>query len=432
MSFTRRQFLTLAAVLFGTAALLELSVLQTNAPFLVRQLRELPRRLQGNRNDQNGGNRGAQPADKSSPTDGNKNQGSNAKGPNEIQRNSTGSQPAGPAVLPNSASSATSTASPRTSASTTAPGNPTTTVTAATTAATAARRQAAAVAAARQVAQIVNSAANRGSALGGFVRLSFHDAGTFNGLVGGADGCVDFTSADNNGLQTVVASLTPVVQGASGLLSRADVWVLAANVAIQMAGGPSLVFEAGRVDSSSCAGLGNALPSAEGSLAEIQRVFATGLDFTERETTALLGAHLLGRTTTANSGYNGQWVTQNSVFDNRYFVDMLNVGWTKTTNPLFLNQPRTQWNRGNGNMMLNTDASLAFDVTTGCTRFGGGGGGGNPCRRATTSYSSAVTEFAGNNAAFVAAFAPAFRKMTALGSRTLSCVMPDCSTPAAR
>jgi len=426
MSFTGRQFLTLAAVLFGTAAVLELSVFQIDAPFLGRQLRGLPRRLQGNRQDQNDGHQGAEPANRSSPTNGNRNQRSNTT--------DSGSQRAGPKVRPNSAS-ATSAALPQTSASTAAPpvattGPPGTSVTA-TTAAAAARGQAAAVAAAQQVAQIVNSAANRGSALGGLVRLAFHDAGTFNGIVGGADGCVDFTSPDNNGLQTVVSSLTPVVQAAAGLLSRADIWVLAANVAIQMAGGPSLVFEAGRVDSSSCAGLGNALPSAEGSVAEIQRVFVSGLNFTERETTALLGAHVLGRTTTANSGYNGQWVTQNSAFNNQYFLDMLNVPWAKIANPLFLGQSRTQWNRGNGNMMLNTDATLAFDITTGCTRFGGGGGG-NSCPRSTTGYSSAVTEFAGSNAAFVAAFAPAFRKMNALCSCALSCVMPDCSTPAAR
>jgi len=307
-----------------------------------------------------------------------------------------------------------------------------TTASAATTRAVAALQQAAAVAAAQQVAQIVDAAANRGSALGGLVRLAFHDAGTFNGVVGGVDGCLDFTSPDNNGLQSVVASLTPVVQAAAGLLSRADVWVLAANVAIQMAGGPTLRFEAGRADRSNCTGLGNALPGAEDGLAEIQRVFAGALNFTERETTALLGAHVLGRTTTVNSGYNGQWVTPNSVFNNQYFLDMLNVPWAKRANPLFLNQPRTQWNRGNGNMMLNTDASLAFDITTGCTRFGGGGGGGNGCLRATGSYSAAVTEFAASNAEFVAAFAPAFQKMTALGSSSLSCVMSDCSTPAAR
>merc|ERR1719491_1818701 len=72
---------------------------------------------------------------------------------------------------------------------------------------------------------------------------------------------------------------------------------------------------------------------------------------------------------------------------------------------------------------------MAWDTSRGYTR--GGGNGGN-CPRATHGFSSAVDEFADNDvgqASFFATFAPAFKKLTALGSSTLACSLSDCSTP---
>lgn len=283
------------------------------------------------------------------------------------------------------------------------------------------------MAAAAQVSQIITSATDRGSALGGLVRLAFHDAGTFDGQSGGADGCVDLTSPQNNGLQAVMSSLDPVVKAANGLLSRADVWALAAGVAIQMAGGPSLSFKAGRVDASSCSGQDN-LPDAQLGVSMIQSIFVTRLNFTEKETTALIGAHVLGRVVSTNSGYSGKWVPRNDVFSNRYFVDLLSVRWNQHNLPAFQGLARTQWDGPRGTMMLNSDVSLAFDMT-GCTSAGGAGAGGKLCTRATHSFSAAVTDFAASNADFSAAFVTAFAKLTALGSPKLVCVMADCSTP---
>lgn len=289
-------------------------------------------------------------------------------------------------------------------------------------------QQKAVLAAAQQVSQLISSSLDLGGTLGGLVRLAFHDAATFNGVSGGADGCVDLTNPQNKGLAPVVASLAPVVLGAKGLLSQADVWALAAGVAIQTAGGPSLSFRAGRVDVASCTGQNN-LPDAQLGVAMMESTFVTRLNFTEREATSLIGAHVLGKAVTVNSGYNGKWVPNNAIFSNRFFVDLLGVRWQERSLPAFNGEARTQWNGPRGTLMLNSDVSLAFDTSSGCTSVGGNARGQGSCPRSSNAFSTAVTDFASSNANFNAAFVTAFSKLTALGNSKLSCVMADCSTP---
>ena len=66
---------------------------------------------------------------------------------------------------------------------------------------------------------------------GGVVRLAFHDAvGT-----GGPNGCIDFTKPENNGLQDIVKLLNKIYAPYANLISKADFWVLAANLVIQYA-----------------------------------------------------------------------------------------------------------------------------------------------------------------------------------------------------
>jgi len=123
-----------------------------------------------------------------------------------------------------------------------------------------------------------------------------------------ADGCVDLTSPENNGLQEIVDMLQPIADGVQGTLSRADVWALAASMAIEFAGGPSVQFQTGRLDATSCHGHGARLPDAELGRSHIIDIFVSKLGFTERETAALMGAHVLGRAVRSVSGYNGNWV----------------------------------------------------------------------------------------------------------------------------
>lgn len=275
-----------------------------------------------------------------------------------------------------------------------------------------------------------NSRTARADILGGLVRLAFHDAGSFDGTTGGADGCVDVDALENRGLSAVIESLAPVVSSVSGILSRADVWALASAVAIEAAGGPQLSFSFGRADSESCAGQGSRHPNAEGNHDHIRDVMVTRLGFTEQDVVALLGAHVLGRATPGISGYDGAWVRRSDRFTNDYFRDLLVVPWRKADRPNFEGNARTQWNGRGNTMMLNTDIEIAFDTSTGCTRAGGRGGGGNGrCQRAAHGFSDAVTEFSVNQDAFFTAFAPAFQSLVALGATNLECVFPDCSTP---
>ena len=73
-----------------------------------------------------------------------------------------------------------------------------------------------------------------GDNIGALLRLAFHDA-TGNG---GPNGCIDFlTTSDNNGLQTPVLTLNTLydAKGYKSMISKADLYVLAAQVAIKFA-----------------------------------------------------------------------------------------------------------------------------------------------------------------------------------------------------
>lgn len=276
------------------------------------------------------------------------------------------------------------------------------------------------------LALLPNNPRARADMLGLLVRLAFHDAGSFDGASGGANGCVDLAHASNSGLQEAVDILSPIVAGAAGALSRADVWALASNVAIEAAGGPSLEFRKGRTDQASCIAAADH-PDAEQGHAHIADVFVQRFGFSHREVAALMGAHVLGRAVRGNSGYNGQWVPANDRFTNAFFTDLIDRPWRRRPQPNFQGQSRVQWNGRQGTMMLNTDIELAFDTSTGCDVAGGRPGN---CPRATHGFSIAATEFSDSQDEWFTAFAPAYAKLTSLGNAGLSCVLPDCSTPA--
>ena len=112
-----------------------------------------------------------------------------------------------------------------------------------------------------------------GDNVGALVRLIFHDAaggGGPNGN-GGMNGCIDFNTSDNKGLEDVVATLDSIYTDFSSKISKADFWLLAANLAIQYAsttnssvtnnhiplldaspGTLYLAFSYGRVDDATC------------------------------------------------------------------------------------------------------------------------------------------------------------------------------------
>ena len=97
------------------------------------------------------------------------------------------------------------------------------------------------------------------------IRLSWHDAGVYSTgkLTGGCpNAAMRFTDAGegtfgaNAGLPTVALDLLKPITDkyvAAGTISNADLWTLAANVAIESMGGPAIPTRFGRTDAASSA-----------------------------------------------------------------------------------------------------------------------------------------------------------------------------------
>ena len=187
--------------------------------------------------------------------------------------------------------------------------------------------------AALSVVNYINSNSNLADALGGLIRLGFHDAAGQNG----ANGCLAAIT-EHNGLPAVVASLEAIRP--SGM-SKADLWALAAIVAVKQAGGPSMTFWSGRTDCTSavCCDDTGLLPGADPASDVWQNVFdnlGARLGFSAQEITALMGAHSVGLAFEANSGFNGPRIPQNTVLLNYNSYRVLQspgeiVGWARTT-----------------------------------------------------------------------------------------------------
>lgn len=189
-----------------------------------------------------------------------------------------------------------------------------------------------------------------GDAIGPLVRLGFHDSvggGRPNGL-GGPNGCIDFTFSGNNGLENAVSNLTLAYNsnGFNTLMSKADFFVLAGNVAVRIAstltegtipegGLPipdaplKLPFRYGRQDDASCDGVDGAfLPSPDLSYAQTAKIFCTRVGMTPRQLVAIMGAHTLGRARGSESGFDGSWSGFSSSFSIAYYWQLIAVFWT--------------------------------------------------------------------------------------------------------
>ena len=205
------------------------------------------------------------------------------------------------------------------------------------------------------------------------------------------------------------------------LISKADFWVLAAKVAAEtrvaeVNAGYDIPFRFGRTTAASCGYDGGRLPGAEQGIEEIERVFVDAMGLTVRDAVALLGAHTLGRAAAENSGYEGPWTTNPDVFDNEYFVTMTQNGWAKTV----IDADHTTWVRG-GTIFLNADMELAYHVSdevAGLARCGPVNSA--PSRNDdrcldNTDINSHAVEFGNDEAAWLAAYAEAYQKMSEVG-----------------
>ncbi|KAJ8612829.1 hypothetical protein CTAYLR_002060 [Chrysophaeum taylorii] len=198
------------------------------------------------------------------------------------------------------------------------------------------------------------------------IRLSWHDAGVYSEGKGGCpNAAMRFTDGGegafgaNAGLPTVALDLLkPIADKYEGLVANADLWALAANVAIEVMGGPKIPTRFGREDATSSAdGVDSQvgrLPDGDKGVDHLEDIFYPK-GFDDKDIVALSGAHSVGSCHLDRSGFDGPWTDEPLKFDNAYFADMLNKDYSEETtsagNPQFRN-------KDSGTMMLISDLAL--------------------------------------------------------------------------
>ncbi|ORY60689.1 peroxiredoxin [Pseudomassariella vexata] len=168
------------------------------------------------------------------------------------------------------------------------------------------------------------------------VRLAWHSAGTYCATTntGGSNGAgmrYEQEGGDpaNAGLQHARAFLEPIKKRFPWI-TYADLWTLAATVAIKEMGGPEVTWSGGRTDftdESKIPPRGRLPDAAQG--ADHLRFIFYRMGFNDQEIVALSGAHNLGRCHSENSGFEGKWVNQPTRFSNQYFKLLLVNDWKK-------------------------------------------------------------------------------------------------------
>ncbi|KAF7170120.1 hypothetical protein CNMCM6106_004922 [Aspergillus hiratsukae] len=135
----------------------------------------------------------------------------------------------------------------------------------------------------------------------------------------------------NAGLQHGRAFLEPVKEK-HPWITYADLWTLAGVVAIEAAGGPSVIWKPGRtdlVDDSKVPPRGR-LPDASQGAEHLRAVFYR-MGFNDQEIVALAGGHTLGRCHADRSGFQGPWVNNPTRFSNQFFKLLLQLEWKPKT-----------------------------------------------------------------------------------------------------
>mmetsp|Transcript_29023 Transcript_29023/g.66708 ORF Transcript_29023/g.66708 Transcript_29023/m.66708 type:complete len:590 (+) Transcript_29023:74-1843(+) len=185
------------------------------------------------------------------------------------------------------------------------------------------------------------------------IRLAWHSSGTYSAKdgSGGSNGAtmrfpLEANDPENVRLPDARALLEPL-KWKYPKVSYADLWILAAYVAIEHTGGPTIQFCGGRVDKTEEAAIApGRLPGAEYGLADGMDVDAEGrlkgwenlaqhirdvfgrMGLSQREAVALIcGGHVYGRCHPESSGYAGAWVENPTIFSNEYCKDMLDDKW---------------------------------------------------------------------------------------------------------
>ncbi|KAJ3086366.1 hypothetical protein HK102_013234 [Quaeritorhiza haematococci] len=200
-----------------------------------------------------------------------------------------------------------------------------------------------------------------------WVRASFHDAGTFDGTTGGADGSLQFElqDAENFGLEATIGFFQQTKRRFSDV-SMADIIDWGAITSIKACGGPDIPFRAGRIDATERNREGTLAGNPNTPIPELIAAFGR-MGLSARDFVALTaGAHSVGGTRFRPDGFDGTPTR----FDNEIFKRILA-----------------------GTAIFASDNGLANDTTT------------RPI----------VEEFANSQDAFFTAFAEGYTKMMDLG-----------------
>jgi len=292
------------------------------------------------------------------------------------------------------------------------------------------------------------------------LRLVFHDCAgpenigstesTVNNDKRLCDGCIDLDLIDHKGLQNLaIEPLEPIYNEYKSRMSRADFWASIGNIALEYTASfstkpgklPSLSYYFGRIDcplspnavTTSGTG-GTEFPLAHLGWDPAFDFFKEKLGLGLKETTAIFGAHTLGKMHKSNSGFDGQWTHTPHIFDNQFFIELWNRDneWDQTSIGATTNEPLEfpQWGnmgRGIGEQeltMLNADYSLLvrieepkenppLDENTGIVtcrvREFGLRGSFNRCRGEVSHYR--VRDFAEDNQLFYDEFVKGWNKI---------------------
>lgn len=214
-----------------------------------------------------------------------------------------------------------------------------------------------------KIVALLDDDADRGPT---FVRLAWHSCGSYCNRThtGGSNGaCMRFKPESDHGGNAgldLARNWLESVKQAHPDISYADLYMLAANVAIAEMGGPSMKTKVGRTDVEE----GHYTPTPDGRLPDatqgsshIRDVF-NRMGFTDREMVALIGAaHGIGRCHKEASGFDGPWTRSPTTFSNAYFKELLENTWTERK----WNGPRQFEDPTGDLMMLPTDMEFRSD-----------------------------------------------------------------------
>lgn len=173
----------------------------------------------------------------------------------------------------------------------------------------------------------------------------------------------EFTA--NKGLKRARDFIEPFKK-AHPSLSYADLWTLAAVVAIEALGGPVVPWVSGRPDAEECdpevtearcpvADSG----SIEDDIDHIKVLFGRIGGLKYKHIVALFGAHSVGSCHENASGYSGTWTSDETTFSNEYFRVLLKEKWSIKKNSS--NNSRQYQNETGALSMLPVDVALVND-----------------------------------------------------------------------